>query len=29
MSAAVRRAVAAQFALLKAGKITGIPTTVQ
>lgn len=29
VGAAVRRAVAAQFTLLKAGKITGIPTTVQ
>lgn len=28
-SAALRRAVAAQYALLRAGKITGIPTTVQ
>ena len=29
VGAPVRRAVAAQFALLKAGRITGIPTTVQ
>ncbi len=29
VGAAIRRAVANQFALLKAGKITGIPTTVQ
>jgi basic membrane lipoprotein Med (substrate-binding protein (PBP1-ABC) superfamily) len=29
VGAAIRRAVAAQFVLLRAGKIPGIPTTVQ